>query len=488
MARQQRPLPLNEKAKILTIEAERNRLIPDGQPSPGSSLSLGTGAARQLATTTKSVPHTQGSTPRWLLRMLPWVEAPGGSYRVNRRLTYTVGDGLITFAGSGDQLRVIPAELRELPALRDFTDESVLAELAERCSRRDYQPGEVIAALGDSADRVCLIAHGKVTKAGTGPYGDPAVLGVLADGQFFGDQVLTEAGGRWQFTATATTACTVLSLPGRVVTAITARAPGLADHLQRYRSLRSRAANHRGEADIALAAGHAGEHPLPGTFVDYDTSPREYELSLAQTILRVHTRVADLYSDPMDQVEQQLRLAVSEMRERQEAELLTNPSFGLLTNAAGSQRLHTRSGPPTPADLDELLCRRRKTRFFLAHPRAIAAFGRECTRRGVYPESVVIDGSTVRAWRGVPVLPCPKIPLSAHGVTSILAMRTGEKDAGVIGLHQTGLPDEREPGLNVRLRGIDAKGIMSYLVSAYYSAAILVPDALGVLDNVEIGR
>jgi hypothetical protein len=30
--------------------------------------------------------------------------------------------------------------------------------------------------------------------------------------------------------------------------------------------------------------------------------------------------------------------------------------------------------------------------------------------------------------------------------------------------------------------------VMSYLVSAYYSAAILVPDALGVLENVEIGR
>jgi hypothetical protein len=94
----------------------------------------------------------------------------------------------------------------------------------------------------------------------------------------------------------------------------------------------------------------------------------------------------------------------------------------------------------------------------------------------------------VSAWRGVPVLPCPKIPLTSHEVTSILAMRTGEQDAGVVGLHQTGLPDEREPGLSVRLRGIDAKGIMSYLVSAYYSAAILVPDALGVLDNVEVTR
>jgi CRP-like cAMP-binding protein len=472
----------------LTIDTERNRPAPEGQQSPDGGLSLGTSAASQLATTTKSAPQTQGITPRWLLRMLPWVEAPGGSYRVNRRLTYTVGDGLVTFTGEGDRLRVIPAELRELPALREFTDESVLAELATRFSRHDYQPGEVIAALGDSADRVCLIAHGKVTKAGTGPYGDPAVLGVLAEGQFFGEKVLTESGGRWEFTARATTACTVLSLPRRVVSAITARAPGLADHLQRYQSLRSRPANHRGEADIALAAGHAGEPALPGTFADYDASPREYELSVVQTILRVHTRVADLYNDPMDQAEKQLQLTVSEVRERQESDLLTNPSFGLLANAAASQRVHTRSGPPTPADLDELLCRRRKTRFFLAHPRAIAAFGRECSRRGVYPETIVVDGSAVSAWRGVPVLPCPKIPLTSHGVTSILAMRTGEKDEGVIGLHQTGLPDEREPGLSVRLRGIDDKGIMSYLVSAYYSAAILVPDALGVLDNVEVGR
>ena len=30
--------------------------------------------------------------------------------------------------------------------------------------------------------------------------------------------------------------------------------------------------------------------------------------------------------------------------------------------------------------------------------------------------------------------------------------------------------------------------IISYLVTAYYSAAVLVPDALGVLENVEIGR
>lgn len=67
-------------------------------------------------------------------------------------------------------------------------------------------------------------------------------------------------------------------------------------------------------------------------------------------------------------------------------------------------------------------------------------------------------------------------------------MRTGEDEQGVIGLHQTGIPDEIEPSLSVRFMGIDEQAIISYLVTAYYSAAILVPDALGVLENVEVSR
>ena len=79
------------------------------------------------------------------------------------------------------------------------------------------------------------------------------------------------------------------------------------------------------------------------------------------------------------------------------------------------------------------------------------------------------------AWRGVPICPCGKIPVTDGQTTSIIAMRTGEDDQGVVGLHQTGIPDEYQPGLNVRFMGINEKAVMSYLVSAYYSAAVLVP-------------
>ncbi|WP_393916806.1 hypothetical protein [Halostreptopolyspora alba] len=149
----------------------------------------------------------------------------------------------------------------------------------------------------------------------------------------------------------------------------------------------------------------------------------------------------------------------------------------------------TRTGPPTPDDLDELLATVwRDPSVLLAHPKAIAAFGHECNRRGIYPEGTDIGGHKVPSWRGVPMLPCNKIPVSRTQTSSILVMRTGEANQGVIGLHQTGLPDEYQPGLSVRFMGINEKAIISYLVSTYYSTAVLVPDALGVLENVEIGR
>src|SRR5713101_3443759 len=98
---------------------EESGLSPNGQ----SQTSLTTLAARQLATTTKSVPQMQEITSRWLLRVLPWVQVSGGVFRLNRRLTYAVGDGKVTFVPNGAALRVIPQELRELGGLRAFEDE-----------------------------------------------------------------------------------------------------------------------------------------------------------------------------------------------------------------------------------------------------------------------------------------------------------------------------------------------------------------------------
>jgi CRP-like cAMP-binding protein len=451
-------------------------------------LGLSTAAARNLATTTKSAPQMQGITARWLLRVLPWVQVSGGTYRVNRRLSYAVGRGRVSFVQTGAATRVVPPSLREMPLLSGFDDDDVLDRIADGFVAREVVAGEVLVEAGRPAGQVFLIAHGRVGRARAGRYGGQAHLDVLADGDQFGDRSLIEPDTTWDYTATAVTAGTLLVLPRPAFEALLDQSEALRAQVRAFRERRRAPQDRHGQAAIDLAAGHRGTPELPSTFVDYLLSPREYELSVAQTVLRVHTRVADLFNGPMNQVEQQLRLAIEELRERQEHELVNNPDFGLLHNAVYEQRINTHAGPPAPDDLDELLSRRRSTRYLLAHPRTIAAIGREWNRRGLYPAGAEVLGSTLPAWRGVPILPCGKIPISAEHTTSIVALRTGEHDQGVVGLHQTGIPDEYEPSLNVRFMGIDDRGLISYLVSAYHSVAVLVPDALGILENVEISR
>jgi CRP-like cAMP-binding protein len=450
--------------------------------------SLSTQAARNLATTTKTVPQMQGISSRWLLRKLPWVNVGGGAYRVNRRLVLEPGRGRVAFEQNGaDDVRIIPQTLRELPILRGFPDDELLGELAAGFRPRDFRTGDVLATQGAPISEVFIIAHGRVELLGNLRYGTSGVVRVVADGHPLGDEV-TGASGEpvWAHTLKATTPGTLMVLPTATFRRLYDSSEALRRHIADFQARASRPTDRKGQADISLSAGHSGEPVLPGTFVDYELSPREYELSLTQTVLRVHTRVADLYNDPMSQTEQQLRLTIEAIREREEWELLNNREFGLLHNAEYDQRINTRSGPPTPDDLDNLLSMRRSTKLFLAHPKTIAAFFRECNKRGLYVDAVNIDDHRIPAWRGVPIYPCGKIPISPEHTSSIVALRTGEDNQGVVGLHQVGIPDEYSPGLNVRFMGIDEKAIMSYLVTAYYSTAILVPDAIGVLENAEI--
>lgn len=239
---------------------------------------------------------------------------------------------------------------------------------------------------------------------------------------------------------------------------------------------------------VELLTVEGGEPKLPSTFVDYDENPREYHLSTIQTILNSHTRVTDLYSNEIDQLRQQVRLVVEAVKEREEWELLNNPNFGLLKEVVDSQRINTLSGPPTPDDLDELLrLVWKKPAFFLAHPKAIAAFGREATRRGVPPPTVNILGSPFITWRGVPLIPSNKLPLEEEKTTIVL-LRVGEAEQGVVGLQKTGVTGEVEPGLSVRYMGTNEHSVASHLVTRYFSAAVLTHDAIARLDNVFVGN
>jgi hypothetical protein len=153
-------------------------------------------------------------------------------------------------------------------------------------------------------------------------------------------------------------------------------------------------------------------------------------------------------------------------------------------------RTPTRLGPPMPDDFDELLSMVwKQPAFFLAHPRAIAAFGRECTRRGVPPPTVELFGSPFLTWRGVPIIPSDKLRVDPRtGTTNVLLLRVGEQQQGVVGLHQTGIPDEHLPSLSVRYMGTDETSLAKYLISLYFSCAVLIEDALAVLEDVSVSH
>jgi hypothetical protein len=251
------------------------------------------------------------------------------------------------------------------------------------------------------------------------------------------------------------------------------------------------------EKNVDVVCGQEEGQALPKTFVPYDENPREYTLNSISAVLNIHARTSDLYSNPFDQIKEQLRLTIETVKEKQEFELINNDVYGLVKNVAQSQRINTRNGAPTPDDLDDLISKVwKEPSFFLAHPRAIAAFERECTRRGVPPPTVSLFGSPFLTWRGIPLVPTDKLLVDGQtqpaagqgGKTSILLIRVGEQKQGVIGLYQPGLPGEQTPGLSVRFMGLNENAIGSYLVSLYCSAAILTDDAIAALDNVETGN
>lgn len=240
---------------------------------------------------------------------------------------------------------------------------------------------------------------------------------------------------------------------------------------------------------VTVTCSQRDESEIKPTFVDYEDKPREYFLNAVTSVVDVHTRVSDLYNSPHDQIKEQLRLTIETIKERQESELINNPEYGLLANVDETQRISTLTGAPTPDDMDELLVKVwKEPGFFLAHPLAIAAFGRECTRRGVPPPTVSLFGSQFITWRGVPLIPSDKLPIDEDGKTKILLIRVGEKRQGVVGLYQPGLAGQQSPGLSVRFMGIGRNAIASYLISLYCSLAVLTEDAVAVLEDVEVGK
>jgi CRP-like cAMP-binding protein len=447
--------------------------------------SLGEIAARNLADVTKTAPQMGSLSPRWLLRMLPWMDVDAGLFRLNKVRVVGSEFQRVEMRVEGERALLLPENLRAVPLFRTL-EVDVLKDLAGRFESRQVSADTVIVREGDPGNEMYIICRGGVEVARASAAGRRSVLSRLHDGEFFGEMALLRSEPR-NATVRAVAPTLLLVLSRASVDALVARYPTLLASLEQAAAARAS----QGET-IELEMTHEGEPTVKPTWVDYEEHPLEIALSSVITTLRVHTRVMDLYKQPFDQLREQARLVIEAMRERQEWELVNNDRFGLGSAIVPSMRISTRRGPPTPDDLDELLSRVWKEPcFFLAHPLAIAAFGRECTARGVPPPTVSIFGSPFLTWRGVPLVPSDKCIIDRDGpvpTTRIFLLRAGQERRGVVGLHQSNIGDERLPSFAIRFNGVDEKGIANYLVSVYFSLAIFADDAAGSLDGVDIGH
>ncbi|HTN74359.1 MAG TPA: family 2B encapsulin nanocompartment shell protein [Pirellulaceae bacterium] len=458
--------------------------------------SVTTAVARNLAHTTKTSPKMMSITPRWLLSLLPWVNVEGGTYRVNRTKVELSKAERIEVDLSGGQVSLPADALRSVP-LFSRVPSTVLEQMVTRLKLEAVSLGNTLMEEGEDLNKFFILAQGQVEVLSKGLHGSDLRIALLSEGEFFGETDLVSEKAS-DVTVRTITPCILLTLSRTDFDAALAEVPNLGEQfkqaIDQHLELRS-IVNRYGERNIDLVSGFAENVEIPETFVDYSANPREYSLSAVQTVVRVHTRVSDLYNGPFDQIEEQMRLTIEGIKERQEWELINNKKFGLLHSADPAMRISTRYGAPTPDDLDELLALVwKKPAYFLAHPKAIAAFERECTWRGVPPATEPIFGVPVLHWRGVPLIPCDKLEVKSRyqsnqwlGTTDILLMRVGEADQGVVGLHQPGIPGEISPSVSARLMGLDNLGVASYLLTLYFAAAVLTDDALGVLENVEVG-
>ena len=130
------------------------------QTGSTAQQSLSTGAARQLATTTKTVPQMVGITPRWFLRLLPWIQVEAGTYRVNRCKVIMREQGPVNVNMTGEQPKMEAKDLRAL-ALFQGLDDSMIETLVSKFTNERYETGDMIIKSGQPGDKFYIIASGR---------------------------------------------------------------------------------------------------------------------------------------------------------------------------------------------------------------------------------------------------------------------------------------------------------------------------------------
>jgi len=448
--------------------------------------SLSIESAKQLSITNNTNPQIPTLTPRWFLKMLPWVNVESGIYRVNR----------VKFLSTETKIPIphdmlVTTQFLKQVSLFESFPEDVIKNICDKIQHKETSPGETVIEPGKRNKKLYIVLDGQFDVLLKGKHGKKLVVKSFIDGDYFCEIDDPKVGEKTALVST--TYGKLLHLDVDFLKKAV-KDPELKKQVEMKLDeilKKIEQVSHYVATMPALVSNHFGETSLPRGYIEYSDKPLEIHLNIIQTVVGIHTRINELYNVPFNQLQEQLKIAIEHVREREEWEIINNKNYGLLNCVDPSMAINTRSGPPTPDDLDSLLSMVwKKPSFFLAHPKAIAAFMRECTYRGVPPVVVDLMGSKFVTWRGIPLIPSDKLAVRNEKGTycsNILLMRAGESDQGVVGLHNESIGSHCIPSLSIQHMGINEQSISNYLVTKYSSAAVLVPDALAVLRCAEVG-
>ncbi len=434
--------------------------------------------AKVLSTTQNTHAFAEFVTPRIFMKMLPYVSLQTGIFRINRVHRHK------------DKNDSVGEKSVKDVSILSYLNESEANIVENKSEKRKFVLGETIEP-NNAEDQFYIILSGEYELIILNHNNKPVTIATLRAGQFFGGFKALNYENHEKIRVRTSITGSMLVLNDNMVSQLFTN-----DKLRHH--VRSSIMDYEneyntGEHKAKLISSYVDEPMMPKSYVKYDENPEEIELDVIQSVIGIHSRIHELYNNPHPQLESQLKILIMNILEREEWEIFNNDNHGLLNQVSSERNITTRTGPPTPDDMDELLAVLWKDpSAIVAHPRAIAAFGRECTKRGVPPVIVRMFGSNLITWRGVPLIPCDKIGITKRpnglAVTSMLAVRLGMDKQGVVGLNKPDISYGGIPSLSVRPMNTDDMSIINYLVTKYYNVSVLVPDALAMLSNIEVGH
>jgi hypothetical protein len=193
--------------------------------------SVTTAVARNLATTTKTSPKMMSITPRYLLKLLPWVQVNGGTYRVNRtkvelakaeRIAVDFADGVASIPSNS---------LRSVPLFSRLPD-AILSRMAGYFRSESVPIGNKLLVEGEDRSKFFVIAQGQVEVLSKGVHGSDLRIALLSEGEFFGESDLTSDKPS-DATIRTITPCVLLTLTRKDLEVLLSENPNLVAEFQK---------------------------------------------------------------------------------------------------------------------------------------------------------------------------------------------------------------------------------------------------------------